>query len=590
MEELTKLFLSASDDDSMKSPPMRYLTDPYQAFGLSQSSRPSTFQYHLQIEDARIQQITKHLSSNSNSFQRITKHLIRKYSHFTQKTVSDNHWCSSDDLNPLNTICTKWCTTCYFPDASSRVNMIMNMSTLYQKVAENMNGSFNIVFKGGVMVRLLIREFLKDISTHHAQRLTNYLEKHNALSMSDLDFEIVPKNHSLSNDVAQNMVNVNFAVLLLIKQKLQDDMKSRNRVLNINWNKQDKLNELKYALQNAIDDMESDNMMHGCRIDAVTFAGDPVPEELYTTKDKKQHFYRTKSGARTAPKRFDAVVFVCDDTRCVTNATTFFDFLRLPLGYHDSAMPLYATLNTYVGEGETACREGHLTSMFHLARIKHGFNVYYTTKLNEKRIDRLSGEMVDLSQSCGTRYDFKRRLLYATLKDPYMNYPILGVNTAYMRSFTPFGFFLDHHIMLYHSEDQVWNSNKADKRLVRYLMFLMICTFHSFKDVPFEVKKFELQQVIRSTQSVQILSSSRFTFTITILQTFVDTLKNAIASAREGNIRSSASFLKSVHAHLKKIVECSVHGNRWTSNMIREAVIWHDEHTPKKIQTSKQTR
>eukprot|EP00966_Prymnesium_polylepis_P181151 4195988-Prymnesium_polylepis.1 len=92
---------------------------------------------------------------------------------------------------------------------------------------------------------------------------------------------------------------------------------------------------------------------------------------------------------------------------------------------------LEANKSTYIGdekkEGE-AIRSEYLRGVFHLARIKHSFVVYYTTRPGKKCCDRLGGEMIDLSQSHSIQRDMMKRAMYDTLKNPYREYPILGVD------------------------------------------------------------------------------------------------------------------------------------------------------------------
>ena len=64
-----------------------------------------------------------------------------------------DHWVTNEQLKPLNDVCTKWCTNKYFPDAFSRVNMVASVIRLYDRLRDVTGLKFNIVFKGGVMIK-----------------------------------------------------------------------------------------------------------------------------------------------------------------------------------------------------------------------------------------------------------------------------------------------------------------------------------------------------------------------------------------------------------------------------------------------------
>ena len=565
MNDLVKEFLRGTDNVKDKT-----LVEPFEAFNLSNTCRPSILGYLLDIDEHEVRKTVERLESNPRSYLRAEEDVVKGSIKFENKDEADNHWCSSTDLKPLNDICTKWCTSCYFPDASSRVNMIINVIRLYETVALHLRDSYKIVFKGGVMIRLLLREFVGDLSRDASVVLTRHLKKHRAMSMSDLDFEIVPANHSLPDSVVYNILNINFAILMWLKNKLIKEITSgHGGMLNLDWDKEEMLGDLKKSLQEEVDGLDDGNLMHGCKIDAVTFEGDPGPKGPY----------KTKSGSTSASNRTDAYIFSCDDTKCVINAKDWYAFLGLSGVSSGLARPLYASLNTHIGEEETKQRTHHLLGQFHLARIKHGFVVYYTTKQKEKRIDRLSGEILDLSQSAGIRRDELRKMLYDSVKAPYMDYPILGVKEAIIRSYTPLGFLMDHHSMIYNTETEPWKANKIEKRLLRYVMFLTIHVMSHSVRVPMERKHSELRKLVSLTENSDTLRSAKPTLTIPVLKMFASTLKTVMSSVGEGHIRASTSFLRSLHSHLKVVVDACTCEQKWIPYLINEASIWHTDHT-----------
>ena len=92
-----------------------------------------------------------------------------------KKEESDDHWVTNEQLRPLNDVCTKWCTRVYFPDAFARVNMVANVIRLYDRLRDVSGLRFNIVFKGGVMIRLVLLEFLNDLPLEARLRITEHI-------------------------------------------------------------------------------------------------------------------------------------------------------------------------------------------------------------------------------------------------------------------------------------------------------------------------------------------------------------------------------------------------------------------------------
>ena len=147
---------------------------------------------------------------------------------------------------------------------------------------------------------------------------------------------------------------------------------------------------------------------------------------------------------------------------------------------------LYATLNMHIGEGAAREHAAHLRGHFHLARIKHAFLVYYRTRDGARRCDKLSGEMLDLSQSHGVAHDELRRGLYAEVATPYRDYPILGVDprVVVLHSYSPRGFLADLRSMLHHTETAPPRARKVARRLARYVGMLFVVVLSPLTEAP----------------------------------------------------------------------------------------------------------
>jgi hypothetical protein len=450
----------------------------YEAVGV----RPSVLNHVLSLNNQYLFRIAQQVSNSRATGLRIGKQWmpsdLRK---IEKKTEADDHWTTHEDLKPLNDVCTKWCTSKYFPDAFSRVNMVANVIRLYDRLRDVTGLKFNIVFKGGVMVRLVLIEFLNNLPLGNKANLMEFLDEQHCLSISDLDFEIVPENHASRDEYVHKFLFLDFAILLWLQHCMQKEVEERQHtsggLLSLEWDPEESTHELKQYLQEAVDNMDASSPFHKSTIDRVVIGGvDPYPPKGY----------RTKSGASTPSPRQNVAIFDCDDTKCVMEASSLFRELGVSGVKSSSGGDMfYATLNTYIGEeeirkkAEGKTRAAFWPGLFHLSRIKHAFIVYYTTKDGKKRCDRLGGEMVDLSQSHNINRDALRRHLYKEVPEPYAEYPIVGVDAsvAVLRSYTVEGFLYDLMTMLFHTEKEPWEVTKKEKRVMRFVAFLFAHTF-----------------------------------------------------------------------------------------------------------------
>ena len=547
--------------------------DMFSFLGLENTSRPSLLTHEWE-KNSRILSSLGRMRNKKLSESMPSRELGIK---IEDKNESDDRWATSTQLKPLNDACTKWCTATYFPTAQHRINIVINVILVFEAVTRLLPPdfpSFHIVFKGGVMIRLLLREFVSMQSVRASVALSRYMKEHRAFSMSDFDFEIVPDDHNLSPSQTHKMSYLNFSCLSWIEGILESELEKRKSdTMNLEWEESEKLEELKVTLQECVDgeDIAHDSPLKGSRIDAVTFPGAPGPKG-----------YATRSGKAFASPRQDVLIFDCEGSKCISPSAEFLQ----KLGWDSVCRPrkrtnkLYATLNTYIGKDAKKERDDHLRSMFHLSRIKHGFVVYYRTKSGEQRIDRLGGEIIDLSQSHGTHSDETRSWIYDQMtRDAYRDYPILGVKRMDLRSYTPQGFFYDHHAMIFHSENIPWKANKIEKRLLRYACFLVMHVLSADVKGRREDKLSSLLRLVENTSSVKAIQMKR-KFSVPEIQLVAETLRRTVGKAGYGHLRASSMFLKMLHTHLSKLVTaCESPSGEWTSNVVSEAALWHSDHT-----------
>lgn len=529
---------------------------PFRTFELQSAVgvRPSVLKYILPINDTFLKATKASISKSFLAGKRIGRDwIVGSETRIETKEGGDDSWVSSDDLKPLNDVCTKWCSKTFFPDAFSRVNMVANVTRLYERLRDLTNLKFNICFKGGVMMRLVLLEFLHNFAIEGRVKAEQYMSEYHALSLSDFDFEIVPRNLGSDESLILRFLALDYAVLLWLMTRMQEEFSrpihSKSGLLYMKWDHDEYAEALKCHLQKEVDGFEKSHPLYKANVDRVVLQNvDPSPPKGYKSKQGKE---------TTSPRR-NVVIYKCDDDTCVLPASEYFAALGtndIPtrVGRH-----LYCTLNTFIGEGEERKREGHHLGLFHLSRIKHGFVMYYTTAKGEKRCDRLGGEMIDLSQSQGTHHDQKRKDLYARVSHPYTNYSILGVDRhmVTLHSYSAHGFMMDLKSQLHNDADVPWesSSSKVSKRMLRYVAFLFLYVLGPYVPGSMAKKMVAFKHVVASTASVETLLAFQPT-TVAALNGFagqeIDTIRGA------GKITSKTrAYVKTLHKHLSTLIAC----------------------------------
>lgn len=528
---------------------------PFKAFELDNAVgvRSSVLKYILPLDDDFLKAIKVSVWRSHNAGQRIGRDwMAGGETKFETKPDSDGSWLSSDDLKPLNDVCTKWCSTTFFPDAFARVNMVVNMCRLYDRLRDLTNLKFDVCFKGGVMMRLVISEFLQNFAIEGRVRAEEYLGRFHALSLSDFDFEIVLHNHTPHESTVLRFLALDYAVLLWLMTRMQEEIyrSTENGLLHVKWDHDERVEVLRRHLQTEIDGFGKSHPLYKATVDRV------VPQNADPSPPRG---YKSKEGRGTTSPRRNVVIYKCDDTTCVLPASAYFE----ALGVRDTptrvGRHLYCTLNTFIGEDEEKKREGHQLGLFHLSRIKHGFVMYYTTAKGEKRCDRLGGELIDLSQSHGTHHDQKRRDLYALAAHPYRRYSILGVDrrVVTLRSYSTHGFMADLKNQLHNGQDAPWENSdgsKVSKRVLRYVVFLFLHVLGPYVAGSMAKKMAAFQRVAACTTSVESLLSFRPT-SVAAINDFVGQEVRTIRSA--GKItRKTRAYVATLHRHVITLVAC----------------------------------
>lgn len=399
------------------------------------------------------------------------------------------------------------------------------------------------------MMRLLMLEFIEGFPMDERVAAERYLENERALSFSDFDFEIIPYNTSPRQDLIMRLFSLDYAILLWLRSQLDmySYQRTANPLISVSWDEKEEIEKLKQHLQEEVDGYDHDHPLCGATIDHV-FKG--------CYDDNPPKGYKTSHGKPTQSKRDNVFIFTRQGTSetSVMSACDYFTELDVPGVPCDYPRDFYCTMNTFIGEDAERARSEQLLSVFHLCRIKQGFVVYLTTKGGDKRCERLGGEVLDLSQSNGTKTDEMRRYLYSKVKEPYRKYYVIG-SEFHIRSYSANGLLHDLKIQIHFQEKPPFESmvagrSKIQKRLLRYIMFVVIYTLGPFVDHSFEYKVKQLHKLLTTTSSMHHLYRHSRSNVVPIDE-FVSQEQRTLRL--QGPSEKKQRYLATIHRHLKMV-------------------------------------
>ena len=405
-------------------------------------------------------------------------------SHSIRPQDDDDTWVKREDLKSLDDVCTKFCTRHFFPNAFARVNMVGNVVRFYNAFAKLNRLRYKIIFKGGVMLRLVLLQFWRNFPDDASHLAIEYLDTHKAIGLGDFDFEIVPDEHDLSPERKYTFLYLNtFALIFLQKHLLRELASGASGMLQVDWDRKAAEEGLKEQIQAELDALPAEHPLHKARAERVV-AGSAVADP--------PKGFATRGGKPSLERRRNIFIFrLSDGTTAVTDAAT----VARECGMDEAFMReagvtgrandyIYTTCNMHINETPPPRqRTQELNPHFHLVRIKHTFTLYYTTKDGEKRCDRLAGEMIDLSM--GDPTDEIRNWKHRVMPEgEFRDYPLLGVPELAFRSYTPTNFLKDHEQMLHLRETSPWAVPKYSKRIVRYIAFLIVVVLSEEQKAP----------------------------------------------------------------------------------------------------------
>ena len=162
--------------------------------------------------------------------------------------------------------------------------------------------------------------------------------------------------------------------------------------------------------------------------------------------------------------------------------------------------------------------------------------------------------MIDLSQSHSIQRDVMRRVMYSAVKNPYREYPILGVDPkkVVLRSYSIEGFLFDHMTMIHHTDEEPWNVKKKEKRIARYVGFLFAHVFSPNVENTYASKVRAMQRLVDKLSSLDTLLASPLRTGVKPVDEFAARERKSLASAPKGKGRE---YLKTMGKILRLIVE-----------------------------------
>jgi hypothetical protein len=527
-------------------------TNDSETFQLERSvgKRPNPIRDSLNVDMSFLKRVVGSIQRSTVAGKRFGHEWHPQSAKIMKKKAEDDTSFSVDDLKGLNDVCTKWCTHTFFPDSSSRLSFVSSVFHLYTTLSNEFRDlHFDIVFKGGVIMRLLILEFIGGFPIHERVVAEEYLKAEKALSFSDFDFEIVPHNHSPRQDLIMKLFSLDWALLLWLRSQMDVLLQRRkaNPLFSVSWDEKDSIAKLKQYLQEEVDGYDDGHPLSGATINHVV-------RGCYDRSPPKG--YKTSSGKPTQSKRDNVFIFTRsgETEKSVMSACDYFTELNVPGVPCDYPRDFYCTMNTFIGEDMERERSEQLKSVFHLCRIKQGFVVYLTTKGGEKRCERLGGEVLDLSQSNGTKTDEMRRYIYSKMEEPYRRYYVIG-SEFHIRSYSANGLLHDLRIQIHFQdklpfESMAAGTSKIRRRLLRYLLFMVIYTLGPFVDHSFPYKVTQLHKLLNTTSSMDHLyrhSRSK----VAPIDEFV--LQEQQTLRLPGPVKKKQAYLATIHRHLKMI-------------------------------------
>ena len=408
-----------------------------------------------------------------------------------------------------------------------------------------------LMFKGGVTLRLIIRELLNNFSGDLEQIV--FYNIHKSLKISDYDFELASRKSALTPEQITKMNLLTYLVILALRNYvIQHKLYFFNFFRLKESEQQKKIFSLKKRLQDEIDNIEdADNFYSGVTIEHVQYGGecdkDPASGQfdspLTDLEKRSLAQFKPKEELNTSPCRTDFALVIQENTftgeapGCFItaknllkayNLTTPARVANLPLYSRSEGSRFYATHNPQIYAGL-----GVNTIQFNLNRIKYDFTLYCSRKNGELFRSSVVGEILDLSHA-GSE-DRRKSFDPVFPSDKTRKYKFFGYNLEF-KSYSLAGFYQDLNSILFPETNwQPWTDLKYKKRIYR---IIYVCVLHFF--------------------SVELDSDLTYLERLQYMNTIIDALQTNKTLTIQCRQCRSASLLTKLGQELDKVRETAV--------------------------------
>ena len=433
----------------------------------------------------------------------------------------------------LNEIATDFVTLYFFGTVETRLQFIKLVVTIFDFFLSELKEqdkqlfspkNITLMFKGGVTLRLIIRDLLKNFSGDLEQIIVYKLRKY--IKIGDYDFEIVSRKDLF--DMDKNTISkfnmMTYLVVLAIRNYLL-----QHKLFFFNFfrlrpsEQQKKAQKFKKKLQNYIKKIKNpDNPYANVTIEHLQYGGDcndlssgQFDTDLSPRKKRNLRNFPPKRGDATSDCRTDFALVVNPTaptgkgSACFITAKNLLKayqikndtILNLPLQSRAQGSRLYATHNPMI-----YIEQGSNVVMFNLNRLKYDFTLYCKKDGNLFR-DSVVGEILDLSHAGSD--DRRKSLGDVTPSAKRRPYKFFGYNVDFT-SYSLQGFYSDLSPILFAETNwEPWTEVKYKKRIYR---LIYVCVLHFFSVNLKENLTFleRLQYVDAFIEALQMNESPKF--------------------------------------------------------------------------------
>ena len=466
----------------------------------------------------------------------------------------------SDTTRTLNGIATDFSTLNFFGTVKTRLQLINLVVTTFNFFLEELRTidpelfseeNVTLMFKGGVTLRLIIRELLNNFSGDLEQIV--FYNIHKSLKISDYDFELSSRKDTLTPEQMIKMNLLTYLVILALRNYvIQHKLHFFNFFRLKEGEQQKKIFSLKERLQDEIDNIDdADNFYSGVTIEHVQYGGEchkgpasgQFDSPLTDLEKRSLPQFKPKEELNTSPCRTDFALVIQENTftgeapGCFItaknllkayNLTTPARVANLPLYSRSEGSRFYATHNPQI-----YARVGVNTTQFNLNRIKYDFTLYCSRKNGELFRSSVVGEILDLSHA-GSE-DRRKSFDPVFPSDKTRKYKFFGYDLEF-KSYSLAGFYQDLNSILFPETNwQPWTDLKYKKRIYR---IIYVCVLHFF--------------------SVELDSDLTYLERLQYMNTIIDALQTNKTLTIQCRQCRSASLLTKLGQELDKVKETAV--------------------------------